>query len=166
MRIRTLLALPMLSALLVGAPRPVRAADDWASARKAFSKAQKSPDWKVRTTGYAELSYFDTADAVGEVLSALAREDSPAVMLTAIKTLAGFASKPSTEALHRIVRLGKDPARLYVILALAEQPGPAGKEVLFEVVQGKDGPAAAQAALALGRKKVLDARPYLSALLR
>jgi hypothetical protein len=166
MRIRTFLALPLLTALVLGVPGPASGADDWAAARKAFSKAQKSPDWKVRTAGYAELAYHDTAEAVGEALGALAREDNPAVMLTAIKTLAAFASKESTDALHKVVRAGRDPQRLHVILALAEQPGAAGKDVLLEVLAGKDAPAAAQAALALGRKKLLDARPQLAALLK
>ena len=154
----------LLLVLLV-APRPARA-DDWSDARKAFLKSQQSEVWQERVTGYAELSAHDSAESVNEALSALSREEHPAVRLAAIKGLASYASKPAVEALHRTVRSGKDPARLYVILALGEQPGEAGKDVLLEVVKGKDVAASAQAALALGKRKLLDARPHLLELLR
>jgi hypothetical protein len=88
------------------------------------------------------------------------------VRLAAIKALAAYASKPAVEALYKAIRAGKDPARLYVVLALGEQPGPAGKEVLLEVLNGNDSAAAAQAALALGRKRLLEVRPHLLELLR
>jgi hypothetical protein len=156
----------LLAVVLLGAPAPLRAADDWAEARKTFLKAMKSDDWKVRSAGFGELSYFDDAAAVGEVLGVLASERHPAVLLSGIRALGGFKTKPAVDAVAETVRKGKDPVRLYTILALADQPGAAGKEVLLEVLQGKDGQAAAQAAIALGKKQVMDAQPHLLALLR
>ena len=140
-------------------------ADDWADARKAFAKAQKSEDWRARSAGFGELSYFDNADVVGEVLSALAEEKHSAVLLAAIKTLASFQTKSAKEAVLAALRKGKDPVRLYVILALADQPGTDAKDALLEVLQGRDDQAAAQAAMALGKKQVLEALPHLQALL-
>ena len=162
----TRLLLLVLAAVLLGSPAPVRAADDWAEARKTFLKAMKSDDWKVRSAGFGELSYFDDAAAVGEVLGVLASERHPAVLLAGIRVLGGFKTQPAQEAVAETVRKGKDPVRLYTILALADQPGAAGKEVLLEALQGKDGQAAAQAALALGKKQVMEALPHLLALLR
>jgi len=160
------LALRVLALLLVGVLGASPAhADDWADARKAFLKAQKSDDWKVRSAGFGELSYFDNADVVGEVLTALTEEKHSAVLLAAIKSLSSFQTKPAKEAVLGALRKGKDPVRLYVILALADQAGLDAKDALLEVLQGKDGQAAAQAAMALGKKQALEALPHLQALL-
>jgi hypothetical protein len=160
------LAAWLLLGLLLGVTPRAALADDWGEARKAFLKGQRSEKWQDRVAAYAELSFYDTAESVGEALSALSKEDHAAVRLAAIKGLAAYASKPAVEALHKTIRSGKDPARLYVILALGEQPGPAGKDVLLEVLTGRDAAAAAQAALALGKKQVLEARPHLLDLLK
>jgi hypothetical protein len=165
------LLLPLLALLLgpalglPGSPAPAHAADDWPEARKAFLKALKSDDWKVRSAGFGELSYFDNAAAVGEVLGVLASERHPAVLLAGIRALGGFKTLASQAALAEVVRKGKDPVRLYTILALADQPGTDGKDALLEVLQGRDAQAAAQAALALGKKQVMEALPHLLSLL-
>ncbi len=155
------LALLLPSALGLGLAH----ADEWADARKAFAKAQKSDDWRVRSAGFGELSYFDNAAVVGEVLTVLAEEKHSAVLLAGIKALSSFQTKPAKEAVLVALRKGKDPVRLYVILALADQAGMDAKDALLEVLQGKDGQAAAQAAMALGKKQALEALPHLQALL-
>lgn len=167
--LRPLLRLLLLALPVVLAARstvPATAADDWTEAKKAFAKALKSPDWKARSAGWSEISYHDTAESVAEALAALAKEEHPMVLLTAIRTLAGYGGKASKEALVQAVRKGKDPVRLYVLLALAEQPGEGAKEVLLEALASKDGTVAAQAALAMGRKQMLEAKPHLLALLQ
>lgn len=163
---RSLAVLVLVCALGAGAAPESAAEGTWADARKAFAKAQKSDDWKARVQGFGELAYFDNADAVGEVLGALAVEKHPAVLLTAIKALASFTTAPAKEAVHRALRSGKDPVRLYVILAVADQTGTDAKDALLELVAGRDGQAAAQAAMALGKKRVMEALPTLLGLLK
>jgi hypothetical protein len=156
----------LVLACLLGGPASVVHADEWADARKAFLKAMKSEDWKVRSAGFGELSYYDNAAVVGEVLGALAEERHPAVLLAGIRALGNYKTKAATDAVIDVVRKGRDPVRLYTILAIADLPGDVGKDALLDVVQGKDGQAAAQAALALGKKRVMDALPHLLGLLR
>lgn len=162
---RRLAWLVLLAAVWGLRPVAVRAEDDWATSKKAFSKAQKSIDWKVRNAGWADLSYHDSADAASEALSALAREEHPAVLLTAIRTISAFGSKGAKEVLISAARKGKDPVRLYVLLALSDQPGDAAKDVLLELLATHEGPACAQAALALGKRRIQEAQPHLLALL-
>jgi hypothetical protein len=157
----------LLAVLLgVGAAPHGAAEGTWADAKKAFAKAQKSDDWKARIQGFGELAYYDNADAVGEVLGALAAEKHPAVLLAAIKALAAFQTAPAKEAILKALRSGKDPVRLYVILAVADQPGAEAKDALLELASGRDGQAAAQAAMALGKKRVMEALPTLLGLLK
>lgn len=163
MRVRSSLWVVLL--LLAAGLEPARA-DAWGDARNAFLKAQKSDKWQDRVTGFAQLAGEDSAEAVTLVLGALAREGNAAVRTAAVRTLAAYASKGAIEALEKVVRAGKDPARLYVLLALAEQPGPSSKDLLIETLAAKDPAAAAQAALALGKKQVPEARPHLLALLQ
>ncbi len=170
--LRPALLLPLLVPLLAlgAAVRPdlpaAAAEDDWPSAKKAFAKAQKSIDWKVRNAGWSDLSYHDSADAASEALSALAREEHPAVLLTALRTISAFGSKGAKEVLVGAVRKGKDPLRLYVLLALADQPGDGAKDVLLEALANRDGPTSALAALALGKRRIPEAQPHLLALLQ
>lgn len=153
----------LLVLLFVGAP--ARADDgDWKRVRKNFKKDQKHADWRVRKDAYAELSYFDTAASVKEVLSAFAKEKNPAAVLGGIQVLAGFKSAEAQAAVAQALKKGKGNNRLYVLMALERQKGAAGQELLLEVLRGKDSMAAAQAALALGKKRIVEAIPDLKAL--
>jgi hypothetical protein len=155
----------VLALLVLGTASPA-AADAWADARAAFREAQKERDWRLRQSGYAPLSDFDRAEAVEEILGALSREPNGAVVLGAIKTLAGYRSPEALAAIGAAAREGRGARRNWALLALVDQPGEAGKDVLLEVVQGKDLPLAAQAAMGLGKKQVREAVPLLVALLQ
>ncbi|MFM8387110.1 MAG: HEAT repeat domain-containing protein [Planctomycetia bacterium] len=161
-----LLLVAVAWACLGGAARPLQAAEDWAEARKAFLAKAKNPDWKVRSTAFGDLAYFDDEKAVAAVLGVLASESQPNVLLAGIRALGTFRSAAARAAVADTVRKGKDPLRLYALFAVADQPGSEGKEVLLELLQAREAPVLAQAALALGRKQVRDALPSLLALLR
>lgn len=166
---RALLAAVMLGTLLAcvpGAARPLAAADDWPEARKAFLAKAKNPDWKVRSTAFGDLAYFDDEKAVAAVLGVLASESQPNVLLAGIRALGAFRSEAARAAVADTLRKGKDPLRLYALFAVADQPGTEGKEVLLELLQAREAPVLAQAALALGRKQVREALPSLLALVR
>ena len=157
-------AVVLLVVLLGAAPRAD--ADAWADARADFRESQKQKEWQARRAGFLALGDFDRADAVEEVLPALVKEANAAVTLGGIKALARFESAEALAALAAAIREGKGLRRTCAILALADHPGEAGKDVLMEVLGGKDSPAAAQAALGLGRKQVKEAVPLLVALLQ
>ncbi len=159
-----LLLIVMLVPLLGTAPEA--SADAWGEARASFRASQRQKEWQARREGYFLLDTFDQAASVEECLLALVRESNAAVVLAGIEALARFESAEALAALAVAVREGKGPRKTWALLALADHPGEAGKEVLLEVAQGKDAPAAAQAALGLGRKQVREAVPVLLGLLQ
>lgn len=161
---RTALPILLLTVLFVGAP--AAADQDWKAGRKAFKAGIRSEDWRTRRSAYTELAYFDGEDAVKEILSAFAKEKNPAVILGGIEVLAAFKSEGAAEALAKALKKSRGEKKLHVLMALERQPGEAGKELLLEVLRGKDEMAQAQAALVLGRKRVVEAIPDLEALAR
>ena len=135
-------------------------ADEWGDARKAFRKAQKSEDWKERRDAYVELSYFDQADAVEEILGRLDDEENPAVVLAGLTVLRGYRSSEASAALAK--HAGKRGTEaLYAIIALEGLRDTASRDVLLDVLGGRDEMAAAQAALALGKRGEGEALPGL-----
>ncbi len=167
MTIRAPLLTALAVLLLLGAPAPrVVVADDAADARKAFRAGIRAEDWKLRKEAYFGLADYDSADVVKEILTAMGREKNPAVILTAIGVLGGLASQGAQDEL--IVQLGKSKGtrKMYVLLVLARQKGDRAVPALLETVRGKDAPAIAQAALALGEKEVKEAIPDFVRLLR
>lgn len=162
---RRVMLLMVVFVPLLGAA-PMASADPWSEVRATFRAGQRQKEWQARREAYTLLGSFDGADAVEEALLALVRESNAAVILGGIEALARFESEEALAALAAAVRLGKGPRRTWALLALADHPGEAGKDVLLEVVQGRDAPAAAQAALGLGRKQVREAVPLLLGLLQ
>ena len=140
-------------------------AADYAEAKRGFLDAQKTKEWKVRRDAYTLLGDFDQAECVEVILSAMAKEQDPAVLSGGVATLSGYRSKESREVLEGVVRKEKGTKRVFVLLALKDQFGENGKEVLLEALKGSDGQAAMLAALALGKKGVSDAKPALLAAL-
>lgn len=157
------LAIAVLALIFVGGPATADDGD-WKSVRKTFKSDQKNPDWRVRKDSYAELAYFDDANAVKEILAAMKKEKNPAVVLGGIGVLSGFKSAEAQTSIAAALKKSKGAQKLYVLMALEGQKGAGGKDLLLEVLRGKDKMAAAQAALALGNKKVVEAIPDLSAL--
>ncbi len=154
------LALPFLA----GSP-PARA-DGWSDARKEFRKAQKDPDYKVRQTSYLPILDYDGKEAVEEVLRAMGREENPAVLLSAMETLALFQSPKAVEALLDALRSAKGDERLYLVMSLGKRVDDVGTNDLLELARGKDDMLAAQAALSLGQRHVMAALPELVDLLK
>jgi hypothetical protein len=161
---RLLALLPLVSLLCLGA-LPAHG-DDWSDARKAFREALRSEDWRLRRQAYAALLDYDSADAVDEAFRAMAKEKNAAVLFGALDTLATFGTDEARSALVEVVRTSKGEKQQLALLALGGQPGETGKDVLLELVRGKDRALAGQAALALGRKLVKDALPDLLLLLK
>lgn len=157
----------VLLPILVGT-RPA-GADDWSDAKKAFRKAQRADDIQSRRDAFIDLLNFDgteqTVDAVEEIFKALAKEESPAVILAGIEALSTFVTDEATAAIAGVLEKGRGSRRLHALLALADKPTGGGEDILLEILQGKEEPLVAQAALALGRKQVEKALPYLYALL-
>ncbi len=152
--------------LLLCAGGPIAYADDTKEVRKAFREALKTEDWKTRREAYYVLSDYDGKAVVEEVLSAMTKEKNPAVVLTAIKVLAGFESLEAQEALVHTLRKGRGAKKTFVLLALTRQRGDKANDILLETLAGKDATSAAQAALALGKKQVEAAVPALVAKLK
>ncbi len=163
--------LPLVLCLLLPVLVGVRSAgaDEWSDAKKAFRKAQKAPDLKTRRDAFIDMLTFDgteqTEDAVEEILRTLGREESPAVILTALETLSTFTSDEATEILVDAVRKGRGTRRFYALIALADRPAGGGEDLLMEVLDGKEEPLIAQAALALGHRQTEAAVPLLLPLL-
>ncbi len=167
MTIRTLLLTAFAALLMIGLQGPSTAvADDAADARKAFRAAVRAEDWKLRKEAYFTIADYDSAEVVKEILTAMGREKNPAVLLTAIGVLGGLQSEGAQEELIRQFGKARGTRKLYVLLVLARQKGDLAVPVLLETVRGKDAPAMAQAALALGEKEVEEAVPDLVRLLR
>ncbi len=150
---------------LFAVPAPA-VAEDWSDARKEFRAAMKSDDWKEREDAFAVLAYHDSADAVGEALSAMAREENPAVVIAGIRALSGQNSLEAQEAKATALRKSKGATKLYVLMSMEGQTDAKSTALLMEMLNGKDAMAAAQAALVLGRRKSRDAIEPLVKLLK
>jgi hypothetical protein len=145
---------------------PPAVADAAADARKAFKTALKSEAWRDRQEAYLALGDYDGPWVVEEILDGMSKEANPAVVLGAIKVLASLRSAEARSELGRQLTASKGARKSWILLALARQPGNEAVPLLLETVQGKDEPAAAQAALALGQKEVREAIPHLLVLLK
>ncbi len=156
--------LPVLLASLLLVGGPAGADEDWKRTKREFKAAQKSEDWNTRRGSYTDMSYYDTAEAVKMILATFAREPNPAVILGGIEVLAGYKSLDATAEITKAFRKSKGERKLYLMMVLERQKVKGGQEILLEVLRGKDRMAAAQAALALGKKKALEVIPDLQAL--
>lgn len=141
-------------------------ADDLGAARGEFRSALKSDSYKDRQDAYVVIASYDGADAAREVLRALAKEKNPAVIYTGLRTLAGMKSDGAREVYRETLTGGKGKSRMFVLMALDATSGPGLDEAIHSLLTGKDGPAAAQAALALGRRRTLASLPRVLPLLR
>jgi HEAT repeat protein len=142
------------------------ASADWKDSQKAFREAVRNPDWKLRKQAYQGMLDQDRAEAVDEILAALAKEDNAAVVASGIKTLGIYMSTPAANALVAAAKKEKGVKRDYALIALSRQKVDAGKEGLLEILKGSDPRALALAALAVGKKQVAAAIPRLMELLR
>lgn len=157
-RTRPLVVLVCLALLLIPA-WPTASADEWGDARKDFRRAQRSDLWKERRDAYVRMLDFDGKKAVGEMLKAMSKEQSYAVLLTAIETLSLFMSDEATEALVQGLKSSKGFQRNCLIVAMGGRQDTAGNDLLIEIAGGKEARSAAQALLALGQKRVKSALP-------
>jgi hypothetical protein len=158
--------LPLAALFLAfAAGAPVRAADDYEEARKEFRKALRAEEPKARAGAFLRIAGQDRPEAADEIIQAMLREKSSQVLLSAIRTISRF-EKPETRAyLAAQVRSRTGAMKYYLLLSIADQRGVPDKELLLELVRGKDAQAAALAALALGKHAVAEAAPDLRALL-
>ena len=152
--------------ILLALSSAVAHADELGAQRGDFRAAQKSDSFKDRQDAYVVMASYDGADAAEEVLRALVKEDHPAVVYTGVRTLAGMKSTGAQDVYRKTLEEGKAKARLYVLMALDSMSAPGLEEALQTVMAGKDSAAAAQAALALGRRRTLTSLPHLLPLLR
>ncbi|MDA1194572.1 MAG: HEAT repeat domain-containing protein [Planctomycetota bacterium] len=156
----------LLLALVLCAPAPTTAcADATDDAIDAFKKALRTEVWEERREAYMRVADYDSGAVARAVLDALEREPNPAVQLVGLRVLGGLGTEDAQAQLVTEARKARGSRKMLVLLALARQRGTAAAPILLEVVQDKDGPAAAQAALALGKKEVHEAIPHLVALL-
>lgn len=159
---RVLVAGLLLAAL--GAAPPA-AAEDFSSTRREFDRYRRSESWQERAQGYDLLAAWDGAEAVDEILKALASESHPAVVRHGIRTLAAFGTDDASRALGDAVRKARGDPQLYALLALEHHRGPGATDALAEALASKDSAVVAQAAIALGAKQARSALPDLLALL-
>lgn len=164
---RSPLACLLVLLLVAGAPPALlpHASADTKAAIKEFKKALKAERWQDRRDAYLTVADYDSAEVADAVLDALTKETNPGVHLAGVRVLAGLESPGAQAQLATEAKKARGSRKQYVLLALSAQKGDATVPILLEVVQGKDGPAAAQAAIALGRKEVEAAVPHLTALL-
>lgn len=142
----------LLLALLLAAHLPPAYADESSDARRAFRAAQRSEDWKERRAAYIELLDWDGPEVFEELLDATVKEENAAVVLEGVKTLAQLESDGARAALLDALRRAKGRRAHVLLLALSEQRGPGGEDVLAEILAGKDLQTAGLAAVALGAK--------------
>lgn len=141
-------------------------ADELGRARQDFRTAQRHDDWREREDAYKVLAGYDGRDAADEALRALLKEKNGAVVYTGVRCLALMKSTGAQEVYKETLAKGKPRARLLVLMALDAMDAPGLNEALHAVLAGKDAAAAAQAAMALGRRQSLDSIPHLLPLLR
>jgi hypothetical protein len=153
-------------AVLLAVRSPPARASEWGDARKDFRRAQRSDDWKVRRDAYVLMLPYDGERAVEEVLRGMEREDNPAVLVTGMETLATFLSPEAVATLVKALAKSKGSDRLHLIMAVGMRTDDAGDDVLLKLVKDRDEQAAAQAALALGQKRVKEALPAFLDLLQ
>jgi hypothetical protein len=160
------LAQGLLLAVAVLATTAARA-DEWDDARKEFRDAQKSEEPSLRADAYVLLAGWDSPEAIDEMLSALSRERHPVVMRGALRALGSARSPEAVAAMGAALEKRKGEERLFLLVALGDQPSsPHGDALLLAELAGKDAASAAQAARALGSRRVLGARDALLAALR
>lgn len=151
-------ALLVLLALCLGTlatwilPAQAARADDSAEVRREFRAAQKNEDWKERRAAYINLLDYDGVNVFEEMLGALLREQNAAVILEGIKTISQLESDEARAAILAALAKPKGRRGQYLLLALSEQKGPGGEDVLIRILRGKDEQLAGLAAIALGRK--------------
>jgi hypothetical protein len=141
----------MLAAVLalLALARETRA--DWKDVEAQFEAAQKDPDWTKRKLGYELVRSEDGAEAVYATLTAMAREEHPAVGFAGTKTLLSFRSPEAIAAIVERARKGKADEKVFAVLALEPRTGPPEVDaLLLELAKANDPRLAAQAALALG----------------
>lgn len=171
MRFPTRALLVLVCVLLpILAAAPHAAADEWGDAKKAFRRAQKSEEQAVRRDAYMDLLNFDSKESAAEALAAMLKEKkrsdaSPAALLAGVQTLASLMSDGAKGVILDAVKKGRGDKRLLALLALADRPTGGGEDLLLEVLQSKEEPLIAQAAVALGRRKSQAAVPHLLKLL-
>ena len=152
----------LLAVLLCASPV---LADDLGTARQDFRTAQKAERWQDREDAYKVLAGYDSGDAAREALRALTKEENAAVIYTGVRCLALMKSNSAQEAYRETLAKGKPMARLYVLMALDAMSAQGLTDALLAVLKGKDAPAVAQAAMALGRRQSLQSIPDLLPLL-
>ncbi len=156
----------LLVACLVG-HAPVARADDWDDARKAFRQAQRAGTPPQRADAWSALATFDSAASVAEMLSALAKEEHPVVLRTALRTIAGVRSDEARAAFDAGFAKASGEQRLLMLATMVDQrPSPESDALLIRELAGKDPPSVALAAHALGRRRALTARDALLDALR
>jgi hypothetical protein len=154
-----------LASALAAPVRSVRAAEDFEDARKTFRRDSKAAETKTRASAYRALGAYDRPETVEEIVTALAKEESGFVAHGAVKALQWISTPAAVSAVASAARTKTGFVRMCLLLALTDQTGTPQTEALIEVAQGKDAPAAAQAALALGKRKIAAGVPALKALL-
>lgn len=159
-----LLPLALLLLLLPPGAQPLAHADTKAAV-KEFKQAQKAEEWKARREAYLVAADYDSDAIAKALLDALTKEENPAVQLMGLRVLAGLQSEGARGRLVQEAKKARGTRKQYVLMALARQRSDAAREILLATVQSKDGPAVAQAALALGRSEVQEAIPHLVTLL-
>jgi hypothetical protein len=156
---RTLVA--VLLALLLAAP-PARA-EDTRAALRTFAESLKAEGWKDRRDAYAVLAGYDGPGVAQAMLDAMAEEANPAVVLEGVRTLGQLRSSDSKATLVETLRRGRGQRRLHALLALEAQKGSESEAALLEALGDKESVVVAQAALALGARRVEAALPRLLA---
>lgn len=162
-RLRLPPGLALALALLVAASVPAHA--DFADAKRAVAKSLASDDPSVRRAAFLPYLDHDGKEMVKELAGLIGREQDLAIVDAAIAALAKVRTPAALEEWVAETRAAKGTKRLLLLLAWRESQSDAGDPLLLEILGGSDPLAAAQAGLALGRRKVAAAAPGLLALL-
>ena len=123
--------------------------------RDAMSEALKSPNDRLRSTGYSFFERNPDPSMAADFLAALAKEHGEFVRPALVRAMAALAAAPNgdpkfRQALVREVARGEDFFRSAVIEALGEYKAQYAYDAITAVAK-LDGPLQDDAALALGR---------------
>lgn len=161
---RRLAVLATLAALTVALPLQ-EACADWKDTQKSFREAQKSADPKARRAGYSLLLDHDGVAAVDEALTALWKEENGSVQVGAVVALAQFRTPEACKAIAQAAASAKGLRKGLLQLALIDQKGSVGTDVVKQILATGEPQALLLAAAAAAKRELVDAVPRLVELL-
>ena len=132
-------------------------ADERKDAIRAFHKTMKSEkDWKARVDALNTLAFYDGPGLVDVILDGAIADEHPSVHRAAALMLSRLITPEAKDELVAELKKAKGRRMLVVMLALRQQMGKDGLDVVRKIADGKDLRAACQALIVMGQKQSVD----------